>query len=377
MSINNTGKGTHSAINYVDKMILAKNIISNPHFGTINISSYLVELENNCGIDLSDLKDFCDSSLVFQSGKDHLDNRRAISSFFSTVEIAKWEFKIREDMNTLLSKLDPIKHTDLLQSYADPIYLLIIREIIGVDINDPKDFLKEVVEAKSLTEPLQSIKKIQKIQNSIVKIINRVRITYDKKESTSINMIQRLKQNPKFDDQKNIINLAVSLIIAAHTTTETLIIILYHFLNNKASLWKKAADIEWLEKRIDGFIRLYPTTQFIARRTVENTQLLNSLFEEAGIIRINVSAVNRDPLFTPEEDLLSGEEERKCPFNHMSFGGGIHKCPGVELARMILINSISSLAIRFPNIELMDPELALTRLLMIAKPKSLNVSINS
>lgn len=62
-----------------------------------------------------------------------------------------------------------------------------------------------------------------------------------------------------------------------------------------------------------------------------------------------LAAGNRDPAVFDDPDRF--DIERKGP-KHLSFGGGIHFCVGAELARLEGEIALTSLATRFPQLDI-------------------------
>lgn len=367
-------KNTFTQINDMD---LARQIIRKPQFGPVNLSDYLELLAVEGGFDFNELISFCKESLVFQSGQEHLNSRRLIGAFFSNKSVMKWDHTLIEITNELLDNpLEKVK-MDLLHDFCDPMYVAILKQVLGLQIRNEGSFVAHVNEARYFTEPLQSVKKLLSIQESVKAIIEETEASFNADKLPEGSLIDYLRGLEVNDGQRrNHIMMVVSLIIAAHTTSETFAIILYELLKNRQALWLKAKSREWLDERVNGLIRLYPTTQFIGRKVTEDCKIGEYNFSKDEVVQIKVSVVNRDLRFISEASFLNGSPELKCPVDHMSFGGGAHKCPGAALSRLTFLEAIPILVQRLPGLTLMEDSIEWAKPFMVNIPTRLNCVLN-
>jgi cytochrome P450 len=69
--------------------------------------------------------------------------------------------------------------------------------------------------------------------------------------------------------------------------------------------------------------------------------------KEGDAVGVSLLAANRDPRLGPDLDRFDPTRE---PVRHLSFGWGMHRCVGAELARMELRTALRMLAERFPDL---------------------------
>lgn len=70
-------------------------------------------------------------------------------------------------------------------------------------------------------------------------------------------------------------------------------------------------------------------------------------------VGVSLLAANRDPSLVGDDDTFNPRRE---PIRHLSFGHGMHRCVGAELARMELRSALRGLAERFPDITVTAPD---------------------
>ena len=76
-------------------------------------------------------------------------------------------------------------------------------------------------------------------------------------------------------------------------------------------------------------------------------------FKEGDLAFVLVPAANRDPNVVEEPNAFNITRDRA---KHFAFGGGMHSCPGAQLARMEMSSALASLVERLDVIELVEAE---------------------
>ncbi|MFG2194219.1 cytochrome P450 [Streptomyces sp. NPDC048639] len=119
-------------------------------------------------------------------------------------------------------------------------------------------------------------------------------------------------------------------------------------LREEPEIWPRAVE-ELL--RFDGAFEL-TTWRFFA----EDSDLYGTRVPAGDSVIISLDAANRDPRRFPDPDRLDFD---RSPNPHLSFGHGIHFCPGAVLARTELHVALGTLVRRLPGLRLAVPDDAL------------------
>lgn len=355
----------------INDVALAKEILRNPIADTYDFKSYLISIQEKSSRDLGSFITFCESSLVFQSGAIHLLHRRMIKDFFSAKAISKWDQLLTEEISAIIAKVKYCNSFEFLEKVANPIYMVLIRNVFGINVEESEEqkFLSHILRTKDVVEAYVSIKKIEQIQASLSYLKSLVDDSFISGFYNSESLVGLFFENGQIDKS----DLIVGLISAAHTTSETLSLIIFNLLDGESGVFLNAADMDWLNLRMDGLLRLFPTTQSIFRYANNDLHVMGITYVKGTIFQLNVETINRNPCFLNEELILNGEMESKCPFNHVSFGGGVHKCPGEELARLTIKIALNKLSLELPKIKLDYGKLELKKTTMINEPKVITI----
>ncbi|MEJ7832530.1 MAG: cytochrome P450 [Nocardioides sp.] len=108
------------------------------------------------------------------------------------------------------------------------------------------------------------------------------------------------------------------------------------------------ADDETVDGVIEELLRHLSVVQLAFLRFARHDVEIGGATISAGdCVGVSLLGANRDPRVTPDAD---GFDPARAPTRHLAFGYGLHRCVGVELARMELRIALCSLAHRFPDL---------------------------
>lgn len=151
------------------------------------------------------------------------------------------------------------------------------------------------------------------------------------------------------DEEETLTNL-VSMLIAGHETTVTLIGNgLMLLLRHPDQLARLRAEPELVRPALEEFMRVEPGGNMILRVAIEDFEIDGTVIPAGAPVIGLIGATNRDPRrFERPDDLDIGRR----PNAHLTFGGGIHSCIGAPLARLEGRIAFATLLRRFPSLEL-------------------------
>ncbi|MCC4246099.1 cytochrome P450 [Stappia indica] len=170
----------------------------------------------------------------------------------------------------------------------------------------------------------------------------------------------RAHDDGTLDEEETLTNL-VSMLVAGHETTVTLIgngLLL--LLRHPDEMARLRADRSLLRTAIEEFLRMEPGGNMILRVAREDVDVEGTLIPAGAPVLGLVGAINRDPARFERAD----EVDIGRPANaQLTFGSGPHVCIGAPLARLEAHVAFSALLDRYGSIELAgEPEWRLDRL---------------
>jgi cytochrome P450 len=108
----------------------------------------------------------------------------------------------------------------------------------------------------------------------------------------------------------------------------------------------------------DEVLRMEPPVMGMQRTATRDVEIGGRQIREGEQILLHFGAANRDPA---EFDCPANFELARRPNRHFSFGGGVHRCMGSNLARLNLRVVFEELLSRLDNIRMTDGEAPIHR----------------
>jgi cytochrome P450 len=145
-----------------------------------------------------------------------------------------------------------------------------------------------------------------------------------------------------------LLSLAVALLIGGTDTTRNQLAAAVQVLCDHPDQWALLTEHPELAPRaVAETIRHSPVAMSTFRTTVEDVELGGVVIPADTLILLNSAAANRDPAVYDDPDRL--DITRDAPGAPIAFGGGIHHCLGVHLAKVELAEALTVIVRRMPN----------------------------
>jgi cytochrome P450 len=348
----------------VEDAAAAATVFRDRAWGTPDIGAFIHALQEE-GEDLTFLKAVLRSSLVYQSGSDHLATRRALAAFLSPGAVGRWESVIDANVERAMARLAASAAPDLVRDFADPLFVGCISDIFGLDVPDEGAFLQQIAHVAMLTEPLLRLRQLRAAQESFRNLLETVPCLAPKPQAASGPVSLAASLAGKLPPEVDARALIASLTVGAHTAAQTLSFALWGLLRARAPEWRQVAAPGWAEDRLEAVIRDYPSTLRLHRIAQAPTTLSGRPVAPGDVVALDVSAINRS---------LCRRGEAAGVTMSLSFGEGVRKCPGAALARLLLRRALPALAGRFPDLALVEEEVRFERTEMVQAPIALPCS---
>lgn len=316
----------------------AQAILKSPDMLAFDVVPYLKSLSEQSGEDLNDLMRIASSMLSFMSGERHLLFRRVIAQPMSKRSVSGYQHRIAKVSQVVVASFLKEPAPDLVLHLANPLYLHLVREVFGVTIKDEDSFLDQVSRATLITEPLRSIKDLKRLQAELVSLEDLV--MRQLKDKTASGLARDIYENAFGNLTENeIVILLLALIVASRTTMETLTCIVCEYGKLTDHARERMVSREWLMSNVEHLVRFCASTQYLTRVARQAKNLSDKPVLAGDRVVVDVPRANRDVSFYQEfidfSCLETLESPVRCP--HVAFGGGVHKCPGADLAKLIII----------------------------------------
>ncbi len=142
------------------------------------------------------------------------------------------------------------------------------------------------------------------------------------------------------------------LLAGVDTTWSAIGAALWHLAGHLDDRRRLVAEPDLMGRAVEELLRAYaPVT--MARLVAKDVEFDGCPMREGDWVLLPFPAANRDPSVFEEAGQVVIDREVN---RHASFGLGIHRCLGSNLARMEVRVAVEEWLRRFPDFELADPE---------------------
>jgi len=151
-------------------------------------------------------------------------------------------------------------------------------------------------------------------------------------------------------DEEDVVQVVRLLIVAGHnSTTGALGNAIVRVATHSDVQARLRAECELIPSAVEELLRLDASVQAMPRWANEDTDLHDCAIAKGDQVMLLWASANRDPEHFADPDACLVD---RAPNDHLTFGRGIHKCIGMDLARLELCVTLEELLARTSSIEL-------------------------
>ena len=342
--------GTWIITRYAD----AVSILNDKRFNVDNLperlqlkSAYLKEG------DLQTLSQTINQWLLFLNPPDHTRLKRIVTPAFSSTAVEAVRQKIHTIFDDLLAKVKQKGEMDIITDLANPLSALTIAEIFGLPREDYTKLIRWASEEFFILQQTWSLEAYQH-QNQVVtenKEYLAEKVAELKKEQND-GLISYLINQKNVENQlteEEIISTCMVINIGAKDTTSSLIgNSILALLTHPESLDYLQQNPKEIKNAVEEFLRYDSPIQTVHRRAMEDVEMAGKVIPSGDTVIIHIGAANRDPEEFTNPDQLDFTRQNR----HIAFGGGIHHCLGIFLAKIEAQIAINTLIQSLPDIRM-------------------------
>ncbi|MFI8785128.1 cytochrome P450 [Streptomyces sp. NPDC055105] len=283
----------------------------------------------------------------------HTRLRSLVTRAFTARRVESLRPRIQRITDDLLDAMLPHGRADLVESFAFPLPLTVICELLGVPDIDRADFRRmsnEVVAPSDRDGEYATFVELAAYLRDLIE---------DKRASAPADdLLSALIRTTAEDGDRlspdELCAMAFILLIAGHETTVNLIASgVRALLAHPDQLAALRADMTLLGGAVEEMLRYEgPVENATYRFTVEDTEVAGTVIPGGSAVLVGLAAAGHDPERFPEPDRF---DIRRDARGHIAFGHGLHHCLGAPLARLEGQIALRSLLDRAPALALDGP----------------------
>lgn len=297
-------------------------------------------------------------ALGFIDDPRHKDVRAIFDKAFRASRIRDLNPFIEETCYGLVDGFAGEGGCNIVERYASPLPLMVTAKQTGVPLEEfgkiriwIDAFIRRFGLMLPEEEERECVELIIEAQHYLMGIIERLRGNPDETILSDI-VNTPMSDGKMLSDNELLTHLLDDIFVGGSETTTSAIASGVHLLCENAAWYDrlKADPDKYLRPFVEEVLRLEAPVQGLFRVARRDVDLHGVAIPAGAVLNIRYAAANRDPRQFDCPEAL--DLDRKSPGSHMSFGSGIHHCPGASLARSELTYSFRALLDRLDNIRL-------------------------
>ncbi|MFS8197538.1 cytochrome P450 family protein [Streptomyces sp. CWNU-52B] len=296
-----------------------------------------------------------DANLLNMDPPDHTRIRRLVSRAFTPRRVELLREPVRRTADLLLDAIASDGHADLIASYAAPLPVAVICDLLGVPPDDRRDFRSwtDTLVAPDPDRPDRAKEAVRSMLAFFTQLIA------GKRAAPADDLLSDLIAVHDDEDrlsEDELMSLAFLILIAGYENTVHLIgNATLALLSHPDQLGALRADPSLLGGAVEELARYDGPVPLAIRRFPTEDVTIGGVGIPAGAtVLLSLASAHRDPQrFTDPDRLDIGRDAS----GHLALGHGIHYCLGAPLARMETEIALTALLDRFPGLALdLPPE---------------------
>ncbi|MFI8962329.1 cytochrome P450 [Streptomyces sp. NPDC053493] len=284
---------------------------------------------------------------------DHTRLRKLVAGEFTGRRVEALRPRIQQLTDELLDAIEPAGRADLVDSFAFPLPITVICELLGVPAADRDSFRAWSNELVAPSGAMTEQEAAEGFATYLDALIEDKRAAGPGDDLLSALLTTRAEDGDRLS-LAELRALAYLLLIAGHETTVNLIAnTVRALLAHPEQLAALRADFGLIDGAVEEGLRYDgPVENATFRFTREPVVLGGTEIPARAVVLVGLAAAAHDPGRFPDPGRF---DIRRDPRGHLAFGHGIHYCLGAPLARLEGRTAIQTLLRRFPRLEL-DPD---------------------
>lgn len=295
---------------------------------------------------------------------DHTRLRQLANRAFSAERVQRLRPRIQQITDELLADMDTSKQVDFMSTFAAPMPIKVICELLGVPYQDAVSFTNWVLAALTPTyvkgERIRPHEANERLRTYFIDLVARKRAELqpgsgnEEEQPDLLSALIVASDSGSTFTEKEVVSTAGLLLIAGYKTTVNLIGNgMLALLQHPAEISRLRADRSLMPSAVEELARYDgPVERAMLRVATEPLTIGDVTIPAGALVTIGNASANRDERKFDDGDRLDvGRGDR----SHLGFGYGIHYCIGAPLSRLETDIAFTSLLDTFSEMTLACP----------------------
>jgi cytochrome P450 len=295
------------------------------------------------------------TSLVFNDPPLHTRVRKLLGPAFTPRALRLLEPRFHEMVDEMLDAAEARGGMDVITEYAAGLPVQIIGDMLGIPTSERGPLRDWSLAILGALEPVPSQDALDWGNRSVSEFSDYLEFHIDRYRRGRLAeggevlgmLLAEETEGGETLSEVELVQNCIFLLNAGHETTTNLIGNgIAALLEHPDQLARLRAEPKLIASAVEEFLRFESSNQLGNRRLLEEAEIGGETLEAGTLVTLGIGAANRDPEQFPDPDRL---DIARTPNRHLAFGGGIHACAGMTLARLEGKIAIGKLLERVPE----------------------------
>jgi cytochrome P450 len=316
---------------------------------------------------------------LFRDPPDHTRLRGLVAKAFTPRVVESLRERTHEVVDELLDAAIETGAVDLLESFAHPLPVRIICDLLGVPLEDQGRFRGWSASLARGLDP--DFLLTQEIIDQRIDAVGQFAAYFfellaERRRAPGDDLLSRLvvvEDEGSMLTEAELLSTCILLLVAGHETTVNLIAGgTLALLQNPEQLQRFRSDPDLARAGVEEMLRYVSPVQLTGRSMLEDIEVGGVTLQKGDFAMLLVASGNHDPDEFEDPEVF---DVGRSPNNHLGFGFGIHHCLGAPLARMETQVALSALTRRAPDLALTDERIVYKTNVVLRGMEALPVSM--
>jgi len=265
--------------------------------------------------------------------------------------MAGYRRRIEQTVHRLLDDAQRQGDFDLVSTFAAPLPIAVITDLLGVPNADAADFARYGATIGSALDGIKSLSHARALMSANTELERLFTDLFElRRREPADDIVSRIiAAEGDSIESHELLPLCVLLLIAGFETTVNLISNGVLALLEHPQQWKDLGADSGLGAQVtEEVLRYDPPVQRTARFALQPMEVAGQAVWRGQVVLTLIGGANRDPLVY--DDPARFDIHRPPSAEHLAFSSGIHYCLGQPLARLEASIAFAALAERLPDL---------------------------
>jgi cytochrome P450 len=264
--------------------------------------------------------------------------------FFQPSRIREQVAVVQGHVDSRLEAMAGMAEIDLFRDYAMPLVSLTSMALVGIDLAHWQDYTLAAHRGGAATS-LDITRDTERVHAMLLDMARDRRA--NPRQDIASALVTGDVMGEKLRDEE-VVSMLSALVLGGFDTTSSLVTSALIWLGaNREHHAELASNDALAANAVHEFARMWPPSLGGARNLVVDTVLGGQAMKDGDRVFLSWAAANRDPDVFADPHTV--RLDRPNAQDNLTFGMGVHRCLGMELARLMTRLAIQSLLRRHPH----------------------------